>query len=145
MWRRAWRLALMLVVLGNAAGCAVGPAGEQPAGEYPPRSFFVFFPIDSAELTPDADEMLDRIAAEARRSAATGIGIVGYASPAGTPAHNVRLSERRAAAVEAGLLRRGVSRDILVRTHHGATPIIGPEIEGQRVEVVVSRESQPRR
>jgi outer membrane protein OmpA-like peptidoglycan-associated protein len=126
------------------AACAAPPPTERPAA-YPPRSFFVFFPSDSAELTLDANEMLDRIAAEAKHIGATGVGIVGYASPAGTPSHNVRLSERRAAAVESALLQRGLDRAILVRTHHGATPIIGPEIEGQRVEVVVSREDKPRR
>ena len=147
MWRRGWRLArrlaLMLAVLGAVTACAGTPAREGPA-VYPPRSFFVFFPIDSAELTLDANEMLDRIAGEARQVSATGVGIVGYASPAGAPAHNIRLSERRAAAVEAALLQRGVDRAILVRTHHGATPIVGPEIEGQRVEVVVSREDTKR-
>jgi outer membrane protein OmpA-like peptidoglycan-associated protein len=131
---------MVLAVLAGLAACTTTPS-EGPAA-FPPRSFFVFFPVDSAELTLDANEMLDTIAAEARRIAATGVGIVGYASPAGAPSHNVRLSERRAAAVEAGLLRRGVDRAILVRTHHGATPIIGPEIEGQRVEVVVSREAR---
>lgn len=145
MWRATRRLAVMLVVLGGLAACATKPAGDKPAdGIYPPRSFFVFFPVDSAELTLDANEMLDRIADEARKVSATGVGIVGYASPAGTQSHNVRLSERRAAAVEGGLLARGVDRAILVRTHHGATPIIGPEIEGQRVEVVVSREDKKR-
>lgn len=136
--RRLARLAAIFIALGLMAACA-GPS-DQRDSPYPPRSFFVFFAVDSAELTLDAQETLDRIAAEARSASATGVGIVGYASPAGTPSHNLRLSERRAAAVEAALLQRGVDRSILVRTHHGATPIIGPEIEGQRVEVVVSRE-----
>lgn len=145
MWRATRRLAMMLVVLGGVVACTTGPGRDRPSdGVYPPRSFFVFFPVDSAELTLDANDMLDRIAAEAKSVAATGVGIVGYASPAGTQSHNVRLSERRAAAVESGLLERGVDRAILVRTHHGATPIIGPEIEGQRVEVVVSREDKKR-
>mgnify|MGYP003347171392 CR=1 FL=1 len=69
----------------------------------------------------------------------------GYASPVRSSAHNLRLSDMRAAAVEVALRSRGVPGDIIVRTHHGATPIIGPEIEGQRVEVVVSREDRARR
>jgi outer membrane protein OmpA-like peptidoglycan-associated protein len=131
----------MAAALALLAACA--PTGEQPL--HPPKSFFVFFAVDSTDLTPEAHQVLDRIAEETRRIQATGLGIVGYASPAGTPAHNLRLSDMRATAVEVALRSRGVPGDIIVRTHHGATPIIGPEIEGQRVEVVVSREDRPRR
>lgn len=134
------RQLVVVAILGLAAACA--PAAEQRL--HPPKSFFVFFAVDSADLSPEANQVLDRIADEAKRIQATGVGIVGYASPAGAPAHNLRLSDLRATAVEVALLTRGISRDIVVRTHHGATPIIGPEIEGQRVEVVVSREDRPR-
>lgn len=134
------RLVLMAAV-GLLASCA--PSGDEPL--LPPKSFFVFFAVDSADLTPEAHQVIERIAEEARRIQATGVGIVGYASPAGTPSHNLRLSDLRATAVEVALLSRGVPKEIVVRTYHGATPIIGPEIEGQRVEVVVSREDRPRR
>ncbi len=138
MERFVRRAVLAFVVIALAA-CA-GSGSDQPPS--PAKSFFVFFAVDSAELMPEANEVIDRIAAEARRIQATGVGIVGYASPAGTPSHNLRLSDQRATAVEVALLSRGVPRAILVRTHHGATPVIGPEIEGQRVEVVVSREQR---
>ena len=141
MWRCTRRLVLM-VAMGLLASCA-SPESEQQL--YPPKSFFVFFAVDSADLTPEANQVIERIAEEARRIQATGVGIVGYASPVGTASHNLRLSDMRATAVEVALRSRGVPGDIIVRTHHGATPIIGPEIEGQRVEVVVSREDRPRR
>ena len=135
---RLGRRGLLALVMLTVAACA-GSGSDQAAP--PAKSFFVFFAVDSAELMPEAAEVIDRIAAEAKRIQATGVGIVGYASPAGTPAHNLRLSDHRATAVEVALLQRGVPRDIVVRTHHGATPVVGPEIEGQRVEVVVSREN----
>ncbi|MBM3539485.1 MAG: OmpA family protein [Alphaproteobacteria bacterium] len=138
---RVARRAVMAAALALLAACM--PAGEPLM--HPPKSFFVFFAVDSADLTPEAHQVLDRIAEEARRIQATGVGIVGYASPVGTPTHNLRLSDMRAAAVEVALRSRGVPGDIIVRTHHGATPVIGPEIEGQRVEVVVSREERPHR
>ena len=136
------RQLVVMAILGWVAACAPAADDERL---HPPKSFFVFFAVDSIELSPEANEVLDRIAEEARRIQATGVGIVGYASPAGTPAHNLRLSDLRATAVEVALLTRGVPRDIVVRTYHGATPIIGPEIVGQRVEVVVSRAERPRR
>ncbi len=135
------RRLLVIAAMGLLAACASGDSDRL----YPPKSFFVFFAVDSAELSPEAQQVIERIADEARRIEATGVGISGYASPVGTPSHNLRLSNMRATAVEVALLSRGMPREIIVRTYHGATPIIGPEIEGQRVEVVVSREDRPRR
>jgi len=131
------RAMLAFVVIALAA-CTSDGAGELP----PARSFFVFFGADGAELRPEANEVIDRIAGEARRADASGVRIIGHASPAGAPAHNLRLSDERAAAVEAALLLRGVRRELIVRTAQGATPVIGPEIEGQRVEVVIVREKR---
>jgi len=139
MWQAA-RRSILVAALGLLASCASSGDGPRP----PAKSFFVFFAVDSAELSPEAHQIIEQIAQEARRIQATGVGIVGYASPAGTPSHNLRLSDHRAAAVEVALRSRGVPGNIIVRTHHGATPIVGPEIEGQRVEVVVSREDPKR-
>ena len=111
---------------------------------YAPRSFFIFFPTDSAELTPEALIVIGRAADEVTVAHATGVGIVGYASSAGAQQRNLRLSEQRAAAVESALLARRVPKDIIVRTYHGATETVGPAIEGQRVEIVVSREDRPK-
>ncbi len=138
---RTTRRLLVIAAIGLLGACASGD-GERL---HPPKSFFVFFAVDSAELSPEAQQVIERIADEVRRIEATGVGIVGYASPVGTPSHNLRLSDLRATAVEVALRSRGVSREIIVRTYQGATPIIGPEIEGQRVEIVVSREERPRR
>lgn len=138
---RATRRFIVMAALGLMAGCAPMTADDRP---HPVKSFFVFFPLDSADLTPEAHQVIDRIAEEVRRIQATGVGISGYASPAGTPSHNLRLSDLRATAVEVALRSRSVPQDIIVRTYHGEVPIIGPEIEGQRVEVVVTREDRPR-
>jgi outer membrane protein OmpA-like peptidoglycan-associated protein len=136
-FRRAIFSFATLAVLA-VGGCAQGPAADtQP---YPPRSFFVFFASDSVELGPEAQIVIDRIAEEVRQVRATGVGIVGYSSPPGTPAHNLRLSEQRAASVEVALLIRQVPREIITRVSHGETAVIGPPIEGQRVEIVVSKE-----
>jgi len=133
---RLIRRTMLTLVVTALAGCA------SPNGPPPSESYFVFFGMDGAELPPEAGEVLDRIAGAARRGDATGVRIIGYASPAGAPAHNLRLSEQRAQAVEAALLSRGVPRERLVRTSQGATPVLGPAIQGQRVEVVVVRETR---
>ena len=134
-------LAALLMVAASACAPTAPPGPTTP--QYPPRSFFVFVPAGSARLSPEATAVVDDIADEARRVQATAVGIVGYSSAAGIPARNLRLSEERAAAVEAALLARNVPRDIIVRTHQGAVQdLAGPEVEGQRVEVVVSREER---
>ncbi len=138
-WR--WIRTIAVILLATVSACTSPPPNEPPT---PPKSFVVFFTRDSAALDPEAVAVIDRIAEEARRIQATGVGISGYSGPAGTPAANLRLSEERSAAVEQALIERGVSRDIIVRTYHGATDVAGPQLEGQRVEVVVTRETRRR-
>jgi outer membrane protein OmpA-like peptidoglycan-associated protein len=132
-----------MVVLGLlAAACAGrGPSEGTPT---PPKSFVVFFEGDHAELSPEANLVIERVAAEAKRIQATGVGIAGYSSPAGNQAVNLKLSEERSAAVEGALIARGVPKDIIVRTYHGATEVVGSGVEGRRVEIVVTREARRR-
>ena len=140
MSRRCVRpLLAVFLVASFAAACA--PREEAPLS--PPRSFSVFFPTGTADITPEASVVLDHIAEEARRIGATAVGIVGTSSAAGPSGINLKLSEERAAAVEDALVARNVPRDIVVRTYHGAVQdLAGPELSAQRVEVVVSREAR---
>jgi OOP family OmpA-OmpF porin len=125
----------LFLMLGACAPTA------QPGDADAPKPYVIFFQTDSAELTPQALTVVELIAEEAQRIRATGVGIVGYSGSAGAPGVNLRLSEQRSTAVEAALLARNVPRDIIVRTYHGETQVAGPQIEGQRVEVVVTRET----
>jgi outer membrane protein OmpA-like peptidoglycan-associated protein len=121
---------------------ACAPTSRSGDADTPPKSFVIFFRTDSAELTPEALLEIELIAEEAQRIRATGVGIVGYSGSAGAPAVNLRLSEQRAVAVETALLARNVPPDIIVRTYHGATEVVDGQIEGQRVEVVVTHETR---
>lgn len=132
----------LAILLVSIQACALMAPSEPPPNT-PPRSFFIFFPPDSATMTPEALAVVDRVADEARQIKATAVGIVGYSSSAGIPARNLSLSEERAGAVEAALLAKNVPHEIIVRTYQGATrDLAGPSIEGQRVEIVVSREDR---
>ncbi|HEX9464186.1 MAG TPA: OmpA family protein [Alphaproteobacteria bacterium] len=135
-----WRVWAVRPALAALLLIGIGACASRDAGLYPPRSFFVFFPPDSAEITPEASTVLDQIADEAQRIHATAVGIVGTSSTPGLPATNLRLSEERAAAVESALLARKIPREIVVRTYQGAVQdLVGPSLAGRRVEVVVSR------
>lgn len=64
----------------------------------------VLFPIDSADLTPTAQETIARAAATINQRAKGGtISVVGHTDDTGSDAHNDSLSQRRAASVRQAL------------------------------------------
>lgn len=92
-----------------AAGEACAAVATRLAAEGPPLQF----PIRSAELLPDAQGTLDRIA----RAMATCPGrlqIDGHTDARGPEPGNRALSQARASAVRAALISRGVSPERLI-------------------------------
>ena len=69
----------------------------------------VYFAFDSAVLTPAAKAKIDALAAGLTSSGEVNVKIVGFADIIGNPAHNLRLSQRRANAVGAYLVSKGVN------------------------------------
>jgi outer membrane protein OmpA-like peptidoglycan-associated protein len=64
----------------------------------------VLFATDSATLSPKAQVVLGRAAAEVKAAGAAGnVQIIGYTDNTGSTAHNVDLSRRRAASVAAAI------------------------------------------
>ena len=59
----------------------------------------VQFPVDRAELTPDAAAQLDRLVERLRATGSALLYVRGHADATGSPGYNQRLSERRAATV----------------------------------------------
>ena len=89
---------------------AAAPA-EKIAPAANPAIYMVFFDFDKSDLSPEAR----RIIASAARAITAGheskIKISGYTDTSGTVAYNLKLSLRRADAVEQELVRDGVSAD----------------------------------
>ena len=79
----------------------------------------------------------------ARRVSATKIEVAGHADRSGTPQYNQRLSERRAQAVAAELVRQGVARTDIAITAFGESRPLVPTADGvrepqnRRVEIVL--------
>ncbi|RMH61639.1 MAG: OmpA family protein [Zetaproteobacteria bacterium] len=69
----------------------------------------VSFAVDSAEINPAFYDTLDKVADILKRYSRTTIEITGHTDSTGSAAYNQRLSERRAEAVKAYLMRRGVA------------------------------------
>jgi OmpA-OmpF porin, OOP family len=80
----------------------------EPAPPPVARDFIVFFDFDSAELTPQAREILRTAAENARKVGTTRIQLTGHTDRAGPASYNQRLSVRRGESARAELQRLGI-------------------------------------
>ena len=83
------------------------------------------FGFDSADLTPQAQSILDEQAEILDKEPTIKVEIAGYSDNIGPEAYNQGLSERRAKAVEEYLISKGISPDRLKAVGHGESRPIG--------------------
>jgi peptidoglycan-associated lipoprotein len=99
------------------------PASEQSEAE--PLDFGpIFYALDSSRLTPESQQLLERVAMTMRRTPGTRVTIAGHTCELGTTEYNIALGQQRAA----------VARDFLVRMG----------VEDSRVRVMSYGEESPR-
>ncbi|MDB5376172.1 MAG: putative outer membrane protein [Rubritepida sp.] len=116
------------------------PVAAAPA---PARTYLVFFDWDRADLTDRARQIIADAAQNVRLVTSTRIEVSGHADRTGTAAYNQRLSVRRAEAVSAELVRRGISRDEITVQGFGFDRPLVPtamgvrEPQNRRVEIVL--------
>jgi OmpA-OmpF porin, OOP family len=91
-----------------AAAAATAPVAVPPAAPLANAVYFVFFDFDKSVITPAAQDILNTVVSDARRTSASRLNVVGHTDTSGSPAYNQRLSERRATAVREALVQRGV-------------------------------------
>ncbi|MEY3731860.1 MAG: hypothetical protein RLZZ57_2616 [Pseudomonadota bacterium] len=121
----------------NAAPTVVSAAPITAA-----RTYLVFFDWNKADLTDRAKQILGD-AASGRGQGVTRIEVNGYTDRSGSDHYNQGLSERRANAVAAELVRRGVPRNEIVTRGFGeANPLIPTadgvrEPQNRRVEIIL--------
>ena len=121
------------------------PRGTRIEASAPPTIRLpIFFEFNSAQLRPDANQLLDKVSA----ALASGeletfrFSIEGHTDDVGSPAYNATLSAERAAAVQNYLLAKGVPRDRLGTIGHGeAAPVAPNDTEAgrqrnRRVEII---------
>jgi outer membrane protein OmpA-like peptidoglycan-associated protein len=77
------------------------------------------FGFDSADLTPQAKAVLDEQAAILERESAIKVEIAGHADISGPESYNHGLSERRARAVKAYFISKGIAPDRLIPIGYG--------------------------
>jgi OmpA-OmpF porin, OOP family len=133
---------------GPTRGIRVGPATpgqSQPPASIPAISLSVQFATGSAELTPQAVQMLDNLgkALNDQALASYRFRIEGHTDTVGSPEYNRELSERRAEAVVNYIVSKfGVQGSRLQAVGMGeqgllvATPEQTPEPRNRRVQVI---------
>ncbi len=120
---------------------APAAAAPAPAPDVP-RTYLVFFDWDRADLRPDALAILGDVVANYPKASVVRIDATGHADRSGPDRYNMGLSQRRAQAVTAALIRQGIpvadirvdwkgEREPLVQTPDGVR-----EPQNRRVEIV---------
>lgn len=108
------------------------PAAPPPAPAPVTRNFTVFFDWDSAQLTPDAQEVLKNVVENARQGNVTAIEVIGHADTSGPADYNQRLSVRRAEAVREYLIAQGMTGGQIDIAGRGENELLVPTPDGVR-------------
>jgi OOP family OmpA-OmpF porin len=96
------------------------------------QSLLVFFDFDRAQLTPEGEQVIQRVVDSYRRGGTPRLVATGHADRAGTEPYNMSLSERRAQAVREALVRAGIPSDEIGTTARGETQPLVPTPDGER-------------
>jgi outer membrane protein OmpA-like peptidoglycan-associated protein len=111
----------------------------------------VLFDFDRAELRPQAEEALERVAEIIRQRSPRAVRIVGHTDSVGSDSYNQQLSERRARSVEQWLMARGGGLPPMQATGRGEAEPVAPNTgpggadnpegrqQNRRVEVFLDR------
>jgi outer membrane protein OmpA-like peptidoglycan-associated protein len=129
-----------LVGLRYAFNAAPAVAAAAPVAAA--RTYLVFFDWSKADLTDRARQIIGE-AASARGTGVTRIEVNGFTDRSGPADYNMQLSIRRANAVAAELVRRGVPRNEIVTRGFGEENNLVPTADGvrepqnRRVEIIL--------
>lgn len=114
------------------AAAQVPAAQPAPAPVPATRNYTVYFDFNRADVTPDAKPILQRAANDAKAGNTTRVSVTGHTDRSGPDSYNLKLSERRAAAVKAELIRDGVPANEIVTVGRGEAEPAVPTPDGVR-------------
>jgi outer membrane protein OmpA-like peptidoglycan-associated protein len=109
----------------------------------PARTYLVFFDWDKYDLSARAKQIISEAADNAGKVKVTRIEVNGYADLSGTHTYNQGLSQRRADAVAAELVKNGIPKSEIFEQAFGDTHPLVPtapgvrEPQNRRVEIIL--------
>ncbi len=117
----------------------VAAPAKEPTGHS--RSYLVFFDFDKSNLRPDAVEILNKAASDAKANKATSFKVTGHTDRAGSVAYNVALSKARAAAVKNKLAALSGNTEVKTEAKGESEPLVATadgvrEPQNRRAEIV---------
>ncbi|MGB3181022.1 MAG: OmpA family protein [Cyclobacteriaceae bacterium] len=116
-----------------------GQVEETPAAsmELPPTS--VYFRSGSFALSEDDKQRIRQLSAYASRNQDVRIALHGYTDATGNAQQNLILSQRRAASVQAELVKNGIRADRIEVEYFGVSPNLDSQASayGRRVEILM--------
>ena len=110
------------------------PQGAAEAGRY-----LVYFNEFSANLSPDAQNVIAEAAGKAKELGARSVLVQGRASATGSPAANQRLTETRTQVVYDALQKDGVNPAIISQQPLGQTTTTDTTVMDRRVDIVLMK------
>jgi outer membrane protein OmpA-like peptidoglycan-associated protein len=108
----------------------LAPARAAAAPE--PLNYLVFFDFDKSDLTDDARGIVKSAAVHAQKTGPTKLTVTGHTDTVGSAAYNMRLSRRRAVAVQEELVKDGVPASEIAIFAKGKTELLVPTADGVR-------------
>jgi len=122
----------------DARPVAAAPVAATPMAAAPvtpvrrQQAYITFFDFDQSVVTPEGLNVLKQVSDNVRGGGAADVTITGNTDRSGTDGYNVALSQRRADAVKAILVRNGVSPTVIVSIAKGEAQPLVATADGMR-------------
>ena len=94
--------------------------------------YLVFFDWNKTDITAEARKIINDASTAAGITKPITIAVTGHTDTSGSPAYNQKLSERRAEAVKAELVLRGVNPAMIRTVGKGESELLVPTAQGVR-------------
>jgi len=118
------------------APVVVAPA---PVVKAAPAPIVIYFDFDKSNIRASEQSKIDQAVKILKDDPTAVVKLAGHTDPIGTPAYNLKLSERRANAVKATLLAKGVDAKRISSSAYGETKLVKPDLKGIAANAVNRR------
>jgi hypothetical protein len=129
---RALMLSVAVLALMAPAAHAQSTNAAAPPQVVGPGQYMVFFPWNQATLAEEDRQVIANAVAEYRQTGNARVTVTGHTDTSGSAAYNLELSQRRAEAVAAEMIRQGVPAGEIETIGRGEEDLLVPTADGVR-------------